>query len=61
MNIGGLNLRQVLVQDFRHRRAGDIGAFSRETTVSEIAAGVLAIGHIDIGNDIDNPAVRFLR
>ena len=61
VDVGGLDLRQVLMQDFRHRRADDVGAFLRKAAVGEIAAGVLGVGHVDIGDDIDNPAVRLLR
>ena len=61
MDIRRLNLGKVLVQDLRHRRARDIGALLGEAAVGQVAAGVLGIGHVDIGDDVDNAAVRLLR
>ena len=60
MDVGGFDLRQVLVQDFRHRRAGDVGTFLREAAVGKITACVLAVSHVDIGDNVDNPPVRLL-
>ena len=61
MDIRRLNLGKILVKDLRHRRARHIGAFLRETAISQIPAGVLGVGHVDIGDDVDNPAVRLFR
>ena len=61
VDVAGLDLSQVVVQDLRHRRTSHVGALLGQTGVGEIAAGMLGVGHIDIGDDIDNPAVRLLR
>ena len=61
VDVGRLDLRQVLVQDLRHRRAGDVGALLREPALGQVPARVLGVREIDIGDDVDNPAVRLLR
>ena len=61
VDVAGLNLRQVLVQDLSHRRARHVCALLRQSTVRQVPAGVLGVGEIDIGDDIDNPPVRLLR
>lgn len=57
MYVTGLNLCKILVKDFRHWRTGDIGAFLRQTAVGEVAAGMLAICHVNIGDYIHDTAV----
>ena len=61
VDVAGLDLRQVVMQHLGHRRTRDIRALLREARIGQVAAGVLAVGHIDIGDDIDNAAVRLLR
>ena len=61
MDVGSLNLGQVVVQHLGHRRARHIRALLRQARIGQIAPGVLGIGHIDVGNDIDNAAVGLLR
>ena len=56
-----LDLGQVLVQHLGHRRAGHVSAFLRQTAVGQIAAGVLAVGHVDVRNDIHDAAIGLLR
>ena len=51
MDVGGFNLGEVLVQDFGHGGAGDVGAFLGEAAVGEVPACVFAVGHVDIGDD----------
>jgi len=48
------------VEDFSHWGAGDVGALLREAAVGEVASGVLAVGHVDVGDDVDDSAVGFL-
>ncbi len=55
------NLFQIVVQHFCHRGACDIGAFLGQTGIGKIAAGMFAIGKVDIGDDVDNAAIGFLR
>ncbi len=61
VNIAGLDLGEILVQDFSHRRARDVCSLLRESAIGKIAACVLAVGHIHVGNDIHDPAVGLLR
>ena len=61
VDVGRLDLRQVLVQHLRHRRTGHVRALLREARVGQVAAGVLAVGHVHIGDDVDNPSVGLLR
>ena len=49
------------MQHLRHGRAGDIGPLFGQTAVRQIPAGVLGIGHVHIGDDVHDTAVRFLR
>ena len=55
MDIAVLNLGEVVIQHLCHRRTRDIRA-----CIGQITACVLGIGHIHIGDDIDNAAVRLL-
>lgn len=59
MNIGSLDLFQILMQHFSHGRTGHIGALLRQTGVRQIAAGVLGISHIHIRDDVHNTTVGF--
>ncbi len=50
----------VLVQDLGHGAAGDVGALLGEAGVGQIATGVLAVGHVDVGDDVHDAAVGLL-
>ena len=55
--VAGLDFLEILVQNLGHRAAGDIGAFLGQAAVGKIAARVLAVGHVHVGNDIHDAAV----
>ena len=55
-----LDLLQVGAQDLRHGRSGDVGALRGATGVLEVAAGVLGVGQIDVGDHVDDAAVGLL-
>ena len=61
VDVAGLDLGEVVVQHLRHRRAGDVGALLRQAAVGQVAAGVLGVGHIHIGDDVHDAAVGLLR
>lgn len=61
VNVAGLDLGEILMQNLGHRRARDVGTLLRKSAVGKIAACVLAIGHIHVGNYIHDPAVGLLR
>ena len=56
--IRGLYFGNVCAKDLGHRGAGHIGALFGQAAVREVAAGVLGIGHVDIGDDVDDAADR---
>ncbi len=45
---------------FGHGAAGDVGALLGEAGVGQIATGVLAVGHVDVGDDVHDAAVGLL-
>ena len=61
VNVAGLDLGKILVQDLSHRRARDVCTLLRKSAVGKIAACVLTVGHIHVGNYIHDPAVGLLR
>ena len=61
VDIACLYVGKVLVQDFGHRGAGDVGALAWESAFGKVATGVLGVGHVDVGDDIDDAAVGLLR
>ena len=59
-DIVGLDLAQVGAQDLRHGRARDVGALRGAAGVLEVAAGVLGVGQVDVGDHVDDAAVGLL-
>lgn len=59
-DIGGLDLAQVGAQDLGHGRARDVGALRGAAGVLEVAAGVLGVGQVDVGDHVDDAAVGLL-
>ena len=60
MHIACFYFCEVLVQDFGHGRAGDVGALTGQAALGEVAAGMLAVCHVDVGDDVDDAAVGLL-
>ena len=60
MDVGGHDLVEIRVQDFGHRRTGDVGAFLRQAAVGEVAPGVFGVRQIDVADDVDDAAVGLL-
>ena len=60
VDIAGLNIGEVVVEDFRHGGSCDIGALLGQAAVGEVSSCVLRVGHVHVGNDIDDTAVGFL-
>lgn len=56
----GLDLVQVGAQDLGHGRARDVGALRGAAGVLEVAAGVLGVGQVDVGDNVDDAAVSLL-
>lgn len=59
-DVGGLDLAQVGAQDLGHGRARDVGALRGAAGVPEVAAGVLGVGQVDVGDHVDDAAVGLL-
>ena len=60
VNVAGLDIGEVVVENFRHGGSCDIGALLGQTAVGEVSSCVLRIGHIHVGDDIDDTAVGLL-
>ena len=58
--IRSLYLVQVGAQDLGHRRARDVGALRGAAGVLEVAACVLGVGQVDVGDHVDDAAVGLL-
>ena len=59
-DVRGLDLAQVGAQDLCHGRARDVGALGGAAGVLQVAAGVLGVGQVDVGDDVDDAAVCLL-
>lgn len=59
-DIGGLDLIKVGAKDLGHGRARDVGALRGAAGVPEVAAGVLGVGQVDVGDHVDDAAVGLL-
>ena len=59
VDVAGLDVGEVLMQDFGHGGAGDIGAFFGQAAVGEVASGMLTVAQVDVGDDVDYAAVGF--
>ena len=59
-DVRGLDLVQVGAKDLGHGRARDVGALRGAAGVLEVAAGVLGIGQVDVGDHVDDAAVGLL-
>ena len=60
VDVAGLYLLEVATEHFGHGAAGDVGALLGEAGVGQVAAGVLAVGHIHIADNVHNAAVGLL-
>ena len=60
MNIAGFYFFEVLVEHLCHGRAGDVGALAGQAAFGEVAAGVLAVCQVHVGDNIDDAAVGLL-
>ena len=56
----GLDLVQVGAQDLCHGRPCHVGALRGAAGVPEVAAGVLGVGQVDVGDHVDDAAVGLL-
>lgn len=59
-DIRGLDLPEVGAKDLCHGRSGDVGALGGAAGVLQVAAGVLGVGQVDVGDHVDDAAVGLL-
>ena len=59
-DVRGLDLLQIGAQDLRHGRSGDVGALGGAAGILKVAAGVLGVGQVDVGDHVDDAAVGLL-
>lgn len=59
-DVRGLDLVQVGAQDLGHGRARHVGALRGAAGVLEVAAGVLGVCQVDVGDHVDDAAVGLL-
>ena len=57
VDVAGLDCRQILVQNFGHGAARNVGAFLGESAVGKVAAGVFGVGHVHVADDVHDAAV----
>ena len=60
MDVAGLDIGEVVVEDFCHGGSRDIGALLGQAAVGEVSSCVFRVGHIHVGDDIDDTAVGLL-
>lgn len=60
VDVAGLDIGEVVVENFCHGGPCDIGALLGQAAVGEVSSCVLRIGHVHVGNDIDDTAVGLL-
>ena len=61
MNIGSLYFCQILMQHLRHRRTRHVSTLLGQPTFRKIPASMFTISHVNIGNNINNPAICLFR
>ena len=57
VDVAGLDVGQILVEHFGHGRAGDVGALPGQPAVGQVAAGVLGVAEVYVGDYVDDAAV----
>ena len=59
-DVRGLDFVKVGAQDLCHGRSRDVGALRGAAGVLQVAAGVLGVGQVDVGDHVDDAAVGLL-
>ena len=60
VDVAGFDVGQVLTEYFGHGRAGEVGALLGQAAVGQVAAGVLGVAEVYVGDDVDDSAVGLL-
>ena len=61
VDVAGFDFGQVVVEHFGHGAAGDVGALLGQAVLRQVAAGVLRVAQVHIGNNVHDAAVGLLR
>lgn len=61
VDVAGFNFLEVLVKHFCHGAAGNVGTLLGKSAVGKVAAGMLRVAEVDVGNDVDDTAVGLFR
>ena len=61
VDVRSLDLLQIRMQHLRHRGAGNIGPLLREPVFGKVASCMFRVTHVDVRNDVHDPAVGLLR
>ena len=61
VNIAGLDIGEIVVEDFRHGGSCDIGALLGQAAVGEVSSCVLRVGHVNITDDVYDTAIGLFR
>ena len=61
VDVAGLDFRKVFVEHFSHGAAGDVGALLGQTVLRQVAAGVLRVAQVHVGDNVHDAAVGLLR
>ena len=60
VDVAGLDFVQVLVEHFGHGAAGDVGALLGQAVLRQVAAGVLRVAQVHVGDNVHDTAVGLL-
>ena len=60
VDVAGLDIGEIVVENFCHGGPCDIGALLGQAAVGEVSSCVLRVGHVHVGDDIDDTAVGLL-
>ena len=60
MYVACLDVGEILMQHFGHRRAGDVGALFGKPAVGEVTARMFAVAEVDVGDYVDNASICLL-
>ena len=60
VDVAGLDVGEIAVENFGHGRTGHVGAFLGQAAVGEVAARMLRVAEVYVGDDVDDAAVCLL-
>ena len=60
VDVAGFDFLQILVEHFGHGAAGDVGALLGQAVLRQVAAGVLRVAQVHVGDNVHDTAVGLL-